>query len=99
MSMEDAVRKLTSEPARLFGIRDRGRIEKDCWADMLLFDPATVGRGASARVHDLPAGASRLTTPSIGVHGVWVNGALVADGKGVVDGAPRPGQVLREFDA
>jgi N-acyl-D-aspartate/D-glutamate deacylase len=99
MSMEDAVRKLTSEPARLFGIRDRGRIEKGCWADMLLFDPATVGRGASARVYDLPAGASRLTTPSRGVHSVWVNGALVADSNGVRENAPRAGQVLREFDA
>jgi N-acyl-D-amino-acid deacylase len=99
LPMEEAVRKLTSEPARLFGIRDRGRIEKGCWADMLLFDPATVGRGASTRVYDLPAGASRLTTPAKGVHGVWVNGALVADGNGVLGNASRSGRVLREFDA
>jgi len=99
LSLEEAVRKLTSEPARLFGIRNRGRIEKGCWADMLLFDPATVGRGTTSRVYDLPAGASRLTTPSKGVHGVWVNGALVADGNGVQPNAPRAGQVLREFDA
>ena len=99
LKMENAVRKLTSEPAQLFGIRDRGRIEKGCWADMLLFDPATVGRGASTRVYDLPAGASRLTTPSKGVRGVWVNGAMVADGRGLVDNAARNGHVLREFDA
>ncbi len=99
LSLQEAIRKLTSEPARLFGIRDRGRIEKGCWADMLLFDPATVGRGATSRVYDLPAGASRLTTPSKGVHGVWINGALVADNSGVRKDAPRAGQVLREFDA
>jgi len=99
LKMEDAVRKLTAEPARLFGIRDRGRIDKGCWADLLLFDPATVGRGASTRVYDLPAGASRLTTPSTGVQGVWVNGAKVADGNGILGNAPRAGLVLREFDA
>ena len=99
LSLAEAVRKLTSEPARLFGIRDRGRIEKNAWADLLLFDPDTVGRGATTRVHDLPAGASRLTTPAIGVRGVWVNGALVADGDGVRADAPRAGRVLRDFDA
>jgi N-acyl-D-aspartate/D-glutamate deacylase len=99
MPLQEAVRKLTSEPAGLFGIRDRGRINKGMWADLLLFDPETVGRGASTRVFDLPAGASRLTTPSVGVHGVWVNGTLVADGEGVRADAPRAGRVLRDFDA
>jgi N-acyl-D-amino-acid deacylase len=97
--METAVRKLTAEPADLFGIRDRGRIEKGAWADLLLFDPHTVGRGPSKRVYDLPAGASRLTTPSIGVRGVWVNGQLVADGNGLCANAPKAGRVLRDFAA
>jgi N-acyl-D-aspartate/D-glutamate deacylase len=99
LSLEEAVRKLTSDPARLFGIRDRGRIEKNAWADLLLFDPDTVGRGAATRVYDLPAGASRLTTPATGVHGVWVNGTLVADSDGICSDAPFAGRVLREFDA
>ncbi|UCH49918.1 MAG: amidohydrolase family protein [Betaproteobacteria bacterium] len=98
LSLSEAVRKLTSEPARLFGIRHRGRVEKNAWADLLLFDPDTVGRGATTRVYDLPAGASRLTTPAMGVHGVWVNGALVADGDGIRAGAACAGQVLRDFD-
>jgi N-acyl-D-aspartate/D-glutamate deacylase len=97
LSTERAVRKLTAEPAALFGIRDRGTIEAGKSADLLLFDPATVGRGKPKRVFDLPAGASRLTTPSIGVHGVWVNGTRLADGNGLVADAPRPGRVLREF--
>lgn len=97
LSTEGAVRKLTAEPAALFGIRDRGTIEAGKGADLLLFDPKTVGRGKPKRVFDLPAGASRLTTPAIGVHGVWVNGTRLADGNGLVADAPRPGRVLREF--
>ncbi len=98
LSLAKAVRKLTTEPAHLFGIRDRGRIEKNAWADLLLFDPDTVGRGATTRVYDLPAGASRLTTPAMGVHGVWVNGALVADDNGICAATPCAGRVLRDFD-
>lgn len=98
MSLPEAVRKLTSEPARLFGIKDRGQIKPGTWADLLLFDPNTVGRGATARVHDLPAGASRLTTAAHGVHRVWINGKLVADGDGIRSDGALAGQVLREFE-
>ncbi len=97
LPMEHAVRKLTAEPAALFGIRDRGTIEPGQAADLLLFDPATVGRGRSQRVFDLPAGASRLSTPARGVHGVWVNGKQIADAQGIIPDAPRAGRVLREF--
>ena len=99
MPVEQAVRKLTSEPAKLFGIRQRGTIAPGMHADLLLFDPKTVGRGPSKRVFDLPAGASRLTTPAIGVHGVWVNGKKVADGGGIRGDAPKAGKVLRDFAA
>jgi N-acyl-D-amino-acid deacylase len=97
LSTEHAVRKLTAEPAALFGIGDRGTIEPGKCADLLLFDPASVGRGKPQRVFDLPAGASRLTTPGLGVHGVWVNGARIADAHGIVPDAPTAGRVLREF--
>ena len=97
MPLEQAVKKLTSQPARLFGIRDRATIAPGNWADLLLFDPNTVGRAASRRVHDLPAGGSRIHTPGIGVHGVWVNGKLMADANGLLSNAPRAGQVLRDF--
>ena len=99
MPMEQAVRKLTSEPAQLFGIRDRATITAGNWADLLLFDPRTVGRAPSQRVYDLPAGGSRIHTPGIGVHGVWVNGKLVADANGILKDAPLAGTVLREFAA
>ncbi|HVY07708.1 MAG TPA: amidohydrolase family protein [Burkholderiales bacterium] len=97
MPIEEAVRKLTADPADLFGIRDRGRIRAGMQADLLLFDPKTVGRGASKRVFDLPAGASRLTTPATGVRGVWVNGKKMVDANGLLPNAPRAGKVLREF--
>ncbi len=97
LSTEHAVRKLTAEPAALFGIRDRGAIAPGKCADLLLFDPAVVGRGKPQRVFDLPAGGSRLTTPGLGVHGVWVNGKRIADADGIVADAPMAGRVLREF--
>ena len=99
LSIPEAARKLTSQAADLFGIVDRGRIAPGQWADLLLFDPATVGRGKPERVFDLPAGASRLTTPALGVHGVWINGQRVADASGIVPEAPRAGRVLRDFAA
>ncbi|MFN0038336.1 MAG: N-acyl-D-amino-acid deacylase family protein [Burkholderiales bacterium] len=97
MPLEQAVRKLTAEPAALFGMRDRGHIAEGQPADLFLFDPATVGRGPSTRVYDLPAGGSRLTTPASGVHGVWVNGRKVANSNGLLGNAPKAGKVLREF--
>jgi N-acyl-D-aspartate/D-glutamate deacylase len=66
-------------------------------ADLLLFDPATVGRSEAQRHYDLPGGGSRLLTSAKGVHGVWVNGTLIADSNGVRGEAGRPGKVLREF--
>jgi N-acyl-D-amino-acid deacylase len=97
LPLERAVQKLTAEPAQLFGIKDRGRIATGAHADLLLFDPKTVGRGPSERVYDLPAGASRLTTPGLGVQGVWINGRKMADAGGMVKNAPLAGQVLRDF--
>ena len=68
-------------------------------ADLLLFEPATVGRGTKRRVFDLPGGAPRLTTDAVGVHGVWVNGTLVADRRGLLPEAQLAGQLLTRFSA
>jgi hypothetical protein len=46
----------------------------------------------------LPSGASRLTTPSVGVHGVWINGHRVADSKGMLADLPLAGRVIREYN-
>ena len=97
MSLAEGVRRLTSEPADIYGIRDRGRLSVGAHADLLLFDPLCVDRGPSRRVFDLPAGAPRLTTDAVGVLGVWVNGTRIVDENGARSDAPRPGRLLREF--
>ncbi|HUH91879.1 MAG TPA: amidohydrolase family protein [Casimicrobiaceae bacterium] len=99
MAMSAAVRRLTGLPAQIFRLRQRGAIRDGFAADLLLFDPATVGRGPKRRVFDLPGGAPRLTTDAIGVHGVWVNGERIADDKGLVDSAPLAGRLITEFGA
>ena len=96
MGLPEAVRRLTSAQAEFFGIRDRGSLREGCAADLLLFDPATVGRGARSRANDLPADATRVVTKSCGVHGVWVNGQRVADEQGTVH-KPLPGKLLRDW--
>ena len=97
MSLQEAIRRLTSQPASTFGMTDRGLIKEGMAADLLLFDPVTVGRGPKHRVFDLPGGAARLTTDALGVHGVWVNGQQVADGKGLLEQPPLAGKLLTEF--
>jgi len=97
LTLEEAVWQLSGRPAEIFGIRDRGRIAPGLAADLLLFDPAAVGRGPSRRVFDLPGGAPRLTTPALGVHGLWINGTQVADATGLIAEEARPGRLLRDF--
>jgi N-acyl-D-aspartate/D-glutamate deacylase len=99
MPLEEAVRRLTSQPAGIFGIRDRGRLSQGAFADLLLFDPARVGRGPARRVFDLPGGARRLTTDALGVHGVWVNGARIVDESGLSANGALPGMLLKNFAA
>ncbi|MGH8667696.1 MAG: N-acyl-D-amino-acid deacylase family protein [Burkholderiales bacterium] len=90
LPLEEAVRRLTSHPASVFGIRQRGALKPGYHADLLLFDPATVNRGPKRRVFDLPGGHPRLTTPALGVEGVWVNGVRLS-------GDALPGRLLRDF--
>ena len=99
LTLPEAVKRVTSDVATAYRIADRGRLVEGACADLLLFDPATVGRGPKRRVNDLPTGATRLDTPAVGVHGVWVNGVRTVDERGVVKDCGRPGRVLREFTA
>jgi N-acyl-D-amino-acid deacylase len=99
LALEEAVKRVTSDVAAAYRITDRGRLVPGAWADLLLFDPKTVARGDKRRVNDLPAGASRLDTPAVGLHGVWVNGVRTVDGRGLVRDCGRPGRVLRDFAA
>ncbi len=96
-TLEEAVAELTGRQAAIFGIGDRGTLQVGKAADLLLFDPQTVGRAQKRRVSDLPSGASRLTTDPIGIHGLWVNGTRVSNAEGVIENGARPGKVLRSF--
>jgi len=93
VGLEEAVHLVTDAPARLFGLRERGRIAPGYRADVVVFDPATVDAGPPRLVHDLPGDSVRMLADPIGVQRVMVNGVeIVRDG--VATGAT-PGTVLR----
>jgi N-acyl-D-aspartate/D-glutamate deacylase len=91
--LEDAVSKITDVPARLYGLRDRGRLATGYRADVVVFDPDTVATGDVTLRDDLPGGELRLYADAIGVEHVLVNGVEVVDG-GQSTGAT-PGTVVR----
>jgi len=97
LTLEEAVKRVTSDVASAYRIPGRGRLAPGACADLILFDPRTVARGGKRRVNDLPTGATRLDTPAVGLHGVWVNGVRTVDERGVIADCGRPGRVLREF--
>jgi N-acyl-D-aspartate/D-glutamate deacylase len=93
VSVERAVQLMTDAPAKLFGIRDRGRVAEGGHADLVVIDPDSVGAEHATLVHDLPGNTARLTAASHGVARVFVNGTLT-----VVDGEATgalPGTILR----
>ena len=98
-TLSEGIRKITSEPADRFRIPERGRLQVGLPADMLLFDPATVGISKPLPLQDLPGGGSRMIRTATGVHGVWVNGVKVHDGHNYVDHFQGPGQVLDHFNS
>ncbi len=93
VSMERAVQLMTDVPARLFGLRERGRIAEGFWADLVVFDPETVDAEPAWISFDLPGDSKRLLSRPIGVRSVYVNGVET-----IADGDPTgatPGTVLR----
>jgi N-acyl-D-aspartate/D-glutamate deacylase len=93
IGLEEAIRQLTSVPARLYGLRDRGVLAEGACADVVVFDPATIGPGPERTRDDLPGGAPRLYADARGVEHVLVNGTeLVRSGE--LTGA-LPGRLLR----
>ncbi|HEY7252835.1 MAG TPA: D-aminoacylase [Methylomirabilota bacterium] len=97
IALPEAIRMLTSRPAEVFGITDRGRLATGLAADVVVFDPATVGASKLRRVHDLPAGADRLVADAGGIEAVIVNGTIVrrAGRDAVAPDGALPGALLR----
>jgi N-acyl-D-aspartate/D-glutamate deacylase len=94
LTLEEAVRRMTSDPADFFGIRDRGRLAPGLAADLTIFDPRTVGSaGRPERRYDLPGGAKRMVMRSRGIEYTIVNGAVTWE-RGALTGAAA-GEVLR----
>ena len=92
-TLPEAVRRMTDMPARLLGLRERGQVAEGWHADLVVFDPATVGSCPAEARHDLPAGSVRLVADAIGVDLVVVGGTVIAR-DGAMTGAT-PGTVLR----
>jgi N-acyl-D-aspartate/D-glutamate deacylase len=97
LTLERAVQMLTSRPADVFGISDRGRLAVGVPADVVVFDPATVGASKLRRVRDMPAGADRLVADARGIDAVIVNGRIIRrNGTDAVDpNGSLPGRLLR----
>ena len=81
-SVESAIAHMTDVPARFFGLRERGRVQQGWHADLVVFDPATVGADELLLEHDLPGDSPRLMSAPIGIERVYVNGTLA-----VIDGS------------
>jgi N-acyl-D-aspartate/D-glutamate deacylase len=93
LPLEEAVHLITDVPARLYGIRDRGRIAEGCHADIVVFDEERVAPRPVATRFDLPRGAGRLYAEADGIEHVLVNGTEIVGPDGLGD--QRPGTLLR----
>ncbi|MBM4254434.1 MAG: amidohydrolase family protein [Deltaproteobacteria bacterium] len=98
MTLEHAVKRLTSEPAAFYGITQRGAIKKGLAADFAIFDLNTVGsKKRGDMVNDLPGGGKRLIMPAQGVQHTVVNGTVLYEN--AKHTGAFPGQVLRSGQA
>ena len=93
LSLEVAVHKLTDAPARLYGLKHRGRIEEGWWADLVVFDPHKVAPKEIEVREDLPGGAWRLYGEAVGIDHVFINGKQAVEDGQFTDA--RPGTLLR----
>jgi N-acyl-D-aspartate/D-glutamate deacylase len=97
LGLEEAVKKLTSVPARVFGVPARGVLAEGMVADLVLFDPDRIGWGPPHFVNDLPLGAPRLVSRSTGIAASFIAGKQVTR-DGELTGQ-LPGRVIRRSRA
>jgi N-acyl-D-aspartate/D-glutamate deacylase len=94
LTLEHAIKRITSEPARFFGIVGRGELALGMAADITIFDFDRIGSPERPEIrHDFPGGGRRLVTPADGIEYTIVNGTVLYE-HGQHTGA-LPGQVLR----
>ena len=98
ITLEHAIRRITSEPASFFGITDRGLLQPGMAADIAVFDPATIGSPERPEIrHDLPGGGRRLVTQAEGIKYTIVNGHILYEEQR--HSGELPGRVLRSGGA
>lgn len=76
LTLEGAVRKITSDTAAIWGLKDRGTLKAGLAADVVVFDPQTIGRGEERAVFDMPGEGLRYVRDAVGVDTVLVNGVV-----------------------
>ena len=91
-----AIRKVTHDPAEVYGIINRGQLTPGAWADMILFDPDVISITKMTQHFDLPANGERLLRQAPGLRGTWINGTRVFDGQNYLE-VRAPGHILKEF--
>lgn len=97
LSLEHAVKRMTSEPADFFGIKRRGRIATGNAADLVIFDAATINSGHRPEmIKDLPGGGRRLVVRAFGIQYTIVNGEVLYEG--TTHTGALPGRVLRSYE-
>ncbi|MEQ9317243.1 MAG: amidohydrolase family protein [Henriciella sp.] len=99
MRLEDAVKKITSDTASIWGIPERGLLQPGYVADIAVFDPDTVDRGVEKFVQDVPGDGSRYVRDSHGVDTVIVGGGIAwsaKDGYQEARGAVLPGETTHQ---
>jgi N-acyl-D-aspartate/D-glutamate deacylase len=93
LELAEVVRRLTSQPADLYGLADRGRVQAGLRADLNVIDVADLRLGMPRAVDDLPAGATRLLQGATGYDATIVAGQVTR--RHGVDTGARPGRLLR----
>ena len=95
MTLEHAIHRITSEPAKLFGIKDRGELTEGMAADITIFDKNKINSSKKATEvkRDLPAGGERLYIKANGINYVIINGSVLFDHGALAE--QRSGKILR----
>ena len=89
LGLEQAIWRMTGQPADFFRMHDRGRVAPGYAADLVAFDPERIAALPNERVWDFPADGDRLVSRNVGTYFVWVNGEPIRrDGEDVEGATP-----------